>query len=384
MAGAVSSRESLGARLYRLRTQKGLTQKELAGDRYTAAYISTVEAERRTPSTDALAYFASRLGVSPAELSTGRPTELPVDLLISLAEADLAGKPGAYGRIRTRAAEHGLTRIEALALTGMGELDGADELLAAEPITVRVPLLTARARAARPAEAAYLLENALAQLHADGLPDPDAEAELRYALVHTYTDLGLTERAVEQADAAGALVGPTAEAAAVVERYLRTARTLRAQGRWADAEAAAERARAACRRREQRHSAAVGQWARGRLLARTGEHAAAVAELSHARELLGAAVAGELAEALWRVGRAEDAVAVAAEAEPAVAYRIKGLIARDAGDLAAAERELRAALGVSVGLETCTVARELGDLLRAGGREMEAIDVYRQGLEAVE
>ncbi|GIG57452.1 transcriptional regulator [Longispora fulva] len=380
----MSSRESLGARLYRLRTHKGLTQKELAGDRYTAAYISTVEAERRTPSTDALAYFASRLGVSPAELSTGRPTELPCDLLISLAEADLAGKPGAYGRIRTRAAEHGLTRIEALALTGMGELDGAEELLAAEPITIRVPLLTARAAAMRPAEAAYLLESALTQLHAEGLPDPDAEADLRYALVRTYTDLGLTERAAAEADAAAALVGPAAAANAVVDRYLRTARTLRDQGRWADAEAAAERARAACRRRERRHAAAVGQWARGRLLARSGDHAAAVTELTEARELLGAAVAGELAEALWRTGRTGEALGVAAEAEPAVAYRIKGLIARDSGDLSGAERELGAALGASVGLEACTVARELGDLLRAVGREAEAIDVYRRGLEAVE
>jgi tetratricopeptide (TPR) repeat protein len=339
-----------------------------------------VEAERRTPSSNALAYFADRLGVSVDELTTGRPAESPVNLLIALAEAELAGDASNYSRIRVRAAEYGLTRIEAAALAGMGKPADADALLAAEPITIRAPLLAAWAQKMNPTEAVYALENALSHMEAEGLPDPDAEAELRYGLVRAYTELGLIERAAEEADTAEALVGSAAEPDELTERYLRTARTLRDQGRLLDAEAAAERARAACRRRGHRQAAAMGQWAHGRLLLQAGDHSGAIEALTEARRLLGPVVAGELAEALRRVGKTAEALEVVVEAEPSVAYRIKGLIARDAGELDTAERELRAALEASAGLDGGIVARELGDLLRAAGRELEAIEVYRQGL----
>ncbi|WP_018347854.1 helix-turn-helix domain-containing protein [Longispora albida] len=384
MAGAVRSHESLGARLHRLRTDRGLTQKDLAGERYTAAYISTVEAERRTPSTDALSYFAERLGVTPAELSTGRPSELPADLLIALAEAELSGELERFRRVRTLAADAGLRRAEAAALTGLGRIPEAEALLAGEPLTVRVPLLIAKARLIPARDAAYLLDGAVAQLESSGLPDPEAEAALRYALVEIYADLGYPERAVSSAEAAEALTGPPVDSSALIERHLTTARTLREQSHWADAEAAAERARLAIRHRGYRRAAALGRWSRGRLLVQRGEAEAALAELTVAREVLGEIVAGELAEVLWQLGRAADALDAAAEAEPATAYKIQGLIARERGDLATAEELLRAALEAASGLAACAIARELGDILRASGQELAAIEVYRRGLAEIE
>src|SRR5437867_12781869 len=63
-------------RIRQLRIERGLTQSALAGDRYTAPYISTIEAGKRRPSGDAVRHLAERLGVSEGELLTGlRPNE---------------------------------------------------------------------------------------------------------------------------------------------------------------------------------------------------------------------------------------------------------------------------------------------------------------------
>jgi transcriptional regulator with XRE-family HTH domain len=52
----------------------------VAGERYTHAYISTIESGKREPSNEALHYFAQRLGVEPEELWTGRPTTWVLDI----------------------------------------------------------------------------------------------------------------------------------------------------------------------------------------------------------------------------------------------------------------------------------------------------------------
>lgn len=58
----------LGRRLRELRIAAGLTQAELAGSRFSHAYVSVLEAGRREPSRTAVDYFAQRLGVPSEEL----------------------------------------------------------------------------------------------------------------------------------------------------------------------------------------------------------------------------------------------------------------------------------------------------------------------------
>jgi transcriptional regulator with XRE-family HTH domain len=53
-----------GQRLKTLRLRAGLTQRQLAGDRYTAAYVSALEKGLTRASMAALGYLAERLGVS--------------------------------------------------------------------------------------------------------------------------------------------------------------------------------------------------------------------------------------------------------------------------------------------------------------------------------
>ena len=69
----VSNRESepIGIRLRRLRLERGLSQRELAGPGVSYAYISRIEAGTRRPSVKALRTLARTLGVSPEYLETG-------------------------------------------------------------------------------------------------------------------------------------------------------------------------------------------------------------------------------------------------------------------------------------------------------------------------
>src|SRR5438046_10219777 len=67
-----SSGETIGARLKRLRLQKGLSQRDLSSPGVSYAYISRIEAGARTPSVKALRKLAQKLGVSVEYLETGR------------------------------------------------------------------------------------------------------------------------------------------------------------------------------------------------------------------------------------------------------------------------------------------------------------------------
>ena len=110
----------IGPRMRKLRLARGLTQRELAEPSYTHAYVSTIEAGRRTPSRDALEYFASKLGVDIAQLTQGRPADLEARLALELQEARIAVSEGRFGEadaifdpIEKDAKRYALTRIRA-------------------------------------------------------------------------------------------------------------------------------------------------------------------------------------------------------------------------------------------------------------------------------
>jgi transcriptional regulator with XRE-family HTH domain len=64
-------RETIGTRLRRLRTEAGLSQRELAEPGVSYAYISRVENGQRRPSTRALRLLAPKLGITADELEFG-------------------------------------------------------------------------------------------------------------------------------------------------------------------------------------------------------------------------------------------------------------------------------------------------------------------------
>lgn len=62
---------AIGARIREIRAERGMTQGQVAGDRYTKAYMSALETGGAFPSTPSLIYIASQLRVPPAALLTG-------------------------------------------------------------------------------------------------------------------------------------------------------------------------------------------------------------------------------------------------------------------------------------------------------------------------
>src|SRR5262245_51151016 len=58
-------------RVRTLRKHAGLTQTELAGERFSKEYVSQIELGKTRPSAEAIEYLAARLDVDPLFLETG-------------------------------------------------------------------------------------------------------------------------------------------------------------------------------------------------------------------------------------------------------------------------------------------------------------------------
>lgn len=84
-----SASEGVGARLKRLRLQRGLSQRDLSSPGVSYAYISRIEAGARTPSVKALRKLAQKLEVSVEYLETGRDIRDVDDRELRLADAEL-------------------------------------------------------------------------------------------------------------------------------------------------------------------------------------------------------------------------------------------------------------------------------------------------------
>src|SRR3954451_9955982 len=84
-----SSAETIGARLKRLRLQRGLSQRDLSSPGVSYAYISRIEAGARSPSVKALRKLAQKLKVSVEYLETGRDIRDVDDRELRLADAEL-------------------------------------------------------------------------------------------------------------------------------------------------------------------------------------------------------------------------------------------------------------------------------------------------------
>lgn len=82
--------ESVGARLQRLRQERGLSQRALSEPGVSYAYISRIEAGTRQPSVKALRKLAAKLGVSVDYLETGREIDDADQRELRLSDALLA------------------------------------------------------------------------------------------------------------------------------------------------------------------------------------------------------------------------------------------------------------------------------------------------------
>src|SRR5258708_38490899 len=78
----------LGERVRQLRIAAGLTQSELAGERFSKEYVSQIERGKTRPTRETIEWLAVRLGVDPGFLANGVATDERGRLEGALARAE--------------------------------------------------------------------------------------------------------------------------------------------------------------------------------------------------------------------------------------------------------------------------------------------------------
>src|SRR5690349_4357324 len=133
--------KAIGSRIRAARVAAHLTQQELAGDRYTKAYVSALELGHAKPSMAALDYLAPRLGTTPDALLTDhRSRWTRVDADLHLAAGRHAEAAEAYSDLAAEATSR-VTRRELLPGAAQAYARMRDALHAGPAIAEAVQLL---------------------------------------------------------------------------------------------------------------------------------------------------------------------------------------------------------------------------------------------------
>lgn len=421
--------EGVGERLRRLRLARGLTQRELAGSKYSPAYVSTIEAGRRTPSPAAARHFAIVLGVEIEEIVSGRPPDLAARLMLRIQEAGAALAAGRHDDAETRfravaedARQYGLARIEARAHEGLGlaaersgraaealeHFERADRVLESEPPPVRVEAICGIARCLQMMGdiryAIHVLETFQLTLREEQLEDPAAMMRTYSSLVWPYSEAGLHHKAAEAADEALKLQSRVDDAEKVAGMHLNVARVLLRQGRPDDALESLRSAERIYRLLERRIEVARAHLARGIVLSKHGSVDDARRELRTAVDMIEgtsdrlnhARALNELAKVERRAGHRDVAASLLQRSlsilgdgdvtELALAHRELGLCLVEQ-DATVAEKHFRTAIELYARADepqqAAATYAALGDLLSARGELDAARETYREGVIAI-
>ena len=116
---------ALGERLRQLRIAAGLTQTELAGDRFSKEYVSQIERGKTRPTGETIEWLASRLGVDAGYLANGVSHDERGRVEGALARAEALIEAGnaeeaiaAYEELRQPVVATGSRELEIRALVG--------------------------------------------------------------------------------------------------------------------------------------------------------------------------------------------------------------------------------------------------------------------------
>lgn len=244
-----------GTRVRKVRLQKGLTQSELAGENYSAAYVSIIESGKRVPSERVLKSFARTLGVTYEELATGRPPDAEAGLeeemvsarrTLSSGDADAAAT--AFRRVARRAAQYDLEALRARATLGeafchevggdvkqaLAVYEELQEFVPEELLAVRADAVAGRARCLRllgdVPYSIYVLESYRSHLTRNGLLDPEALSRIHMTLVASYFEAGMSAQASTSADEALKLAPFVSDQEQLADMHINVARVLMQKG----------------------------------------------------------------------------------------------------------------------------------------------------------
>jgi tetratricopeptide (TPR) repeat protein len=420
---------SLAERIRDLRVQAGLTKTALAKPRYTVSFVSQIEAGRRSPSPDALGFFADRLGVSPRYLSTGIPEHIEQEFRYRLEEARTSLRAGrseeAEQLVRPMldtALEYGLASLRnqglalaAEALVQQGKVQAAVDLFE-ESLEGDLPpreeglTVAGLAKAYRTVGdltyAAQLVESFIARPKEAPL-DPSVAAELQSVLVSIYFERGDVYRAERAARRALAIVANSSSLELKAKTYWYAGRVFAEARRWEEAAEFATRARILMEEMDDRRSVARLHNAYAFIciesepprLEEAREH------LDKAQELLAeSGAAGDLAYVLEERGRM---ALMEAHPEEALVFADQALASSSPDELETARclyMKGRALAALGRGEEAGQVLseaatafrrhgarqqeascwREMGELQLGAGNLAQAVQALQAGLEALD
>src|SRR5438132_7983781 len=124
-ASAAQAGLRLGERLRQLRVAAGMTQTDLAGDRFSKEYVSQIERGKTRPTEETIKWIANRLGVDAGFLANGVSADERgrVDSALARADALLEARRNdealeEFENIRAAVLATGLAELEVRALSG--------------------------------------------------------------------------------------------------------------------------------------------------------------------------------------------------------------------------------------------------------------------------
>src|SRR6267378_2584786 len=124
-ASAAQAGLRLGERLRQLRVAAGMTQTDLAGDRFSKEYVSQIERGKTRPTRETIQWLAEQLGVDAGFLANGVSADERgrVDAALARAEALLEARRNdealeEFETIRAAVLATGIPELESRVLSG--------------------------------------------------------------------------------------------------------------------------------------------------------------------------------------------------------------------------------------------------------------------------
>ncbi|MDP8911331.1 MAG: tetratricopeptide repeat protein [Actinomycetota bacterium] len=378
----------LGERLRQLRVSTGLTQTELAGERFSKEYVSQIELGKTRPTGETIEWLAARLGADPAFLAKGVSTEQRSRVEAALARAEALSAAHDHCEALSQLVEArsavlatGAPDLELRLLSGeawsrlhLGELGEALEVLArarelaegeafsdADRADVLFRLGVCRYKLSSISTALGLLNEALALAERSGLPCDLLRSHILSWRSRCYRRQRDFEAAREDVERSLELAESMDDARAVADGYFQASLVAERMGQWVRSRNYAERAKACYEQLDDRQGV-------GRLLNNLGGLQLMLGKPEQAVDHLKAA---------FRVALELDATEDAAQASGSLAA-----VKLHIEDFEGAEEQARHALHLLEGRvdwlhEIGPTQLVLGRALMAQGRLDEAGEMFR-------
>jgi len=271
VAPAVPRGSRLGDRLRQLRVSAGLTQSELAGDRFSKEYISQIERGKTRPTEETIKWLAAQLGVDGTFLASGVSTDerARAEAILTRAEAlaenrEYDGAIDAYTDALAAVVATGASELQLRVLSGeawsrahRGEVRPAIELLEQARRLVEGPAFNDLDRAEvlfRLGVARYLISSiptavglfgeALALVDRSPMPSDLLRANILTWRSRCYRRQRDYEAARDDVQLALELAESMQDARALGEVYFQASLIAERDGHWVKARTYAERAKA--------------------------------------------------------------------------------------------------------------------------------------------